>query len=387
MNIKQIISVLIPILFITSLFPEWRSNMLSFSQTVLGKLIFVCIILFYAEINIMYGFLSLVFIVFYYKIFFTETYKKETTEISKEENRSKKGGPLLSKRITDPQNYHVVPLIVYQTWITKDLPPKMAECVNKMKADNPEFDHYLYDDEDCREFIKENYDSSVLEAYDQLIPGAYKADLWRYCVLYKTGGIYLDIKFRCEPGFSLIEMTDDNESFVLDRPYPDRSIPVTTELTLLNSPTFNDTIIINTDNKTWKNREIGLYNAVIATIPNNPIIYDCIQHVVKNVKNKIYGYNPLYPTGPGLLGELYFKGNYREKVKKIKYFNSIAGNYILTKTKKILSHYPEYREEQRRYTKMGANYYYHNLWLNKNIYLSVFVKKSETSETSENPLK
>jgi mannosyltransferase OCH1-like enzyme len=247
----------------------------------------------------------------------------------------------------------------------------MAACVNRLKNANPEFDHYLYDDADCREFIATEYGGDVLEAYDQLVPGAYKADLWRYCVLYKTGGIYLDIKFRCEPGFSLLELTDDNETFVLDRPYPDTSIPSNIELILLNSPTFNDTLIEKTDKITWKNRQIGLYNAVMATIPNNPVIYDCIQQVVRNVKKKYYGYNPLYPTGPGLLGEIYFKNDYKSKIKKIKYFNSVAGNYILSKNKKILSHYPEYRQEQRQYTQTGPNYYYHDLWVKNNIYLAV----------------
>ena len=372
-SIKQFFAILIPVLFFVSLLPEWRSNIMGFSQTVLGKLVFVCVILFYAEMNIMYGFLALVFIVFYYKIFFTMTAIPSDKSIDKPTSR-KTGAPILSKRSVEPNDYHAVPLIIYQTWATKDLPPKMSQCVNKLKADNPEFDHYLYDDADCREFIKAEFEPDVLEAYDQLVPGAYKADLWRYCVLYKTGGIYLDIKFRCEPGFSLLELTDDNESFVLDRPYPDNSIQLNNELTLLNSPTFYDTLVENTDYNTWKNRQIGIYNAVMATIPNNPVIYDCIKQVVRNVKNKYYGYNPLYPTGPGLIGEIHFKADYKSKVKKIKYFNSIAGNYILSKNRKVLSHYPEYREEQRRYTKTGPNYYYHDLWVKNNIYLTVINK-------------
>jgi len=367
-NVKQFFAILIPILFFVALLPEWRSNILNFSQTIIGKLVFVCVILFYAEMNIMYGFLALVFIVFYYKIFFTMT---SNPVVSSDKIA---GNPILSRRSVELEDYRAVPLIIYQTWATKDLPPKMAQCVNKLKADNPEFDHYLYDDADCREYIKTEFEPDVLEAYDLLVPGAYKADLWRYCILYKTGGIYLDIKFRCEPGFSLLELTDDNEAFVLDRPYPDSSIPLNSELALLNSSTFYDTLVESTDINTWKNKQIGLYNAVMATIPNNPVLYDCIQEVVRNVKKKYYGYNPLYPTGPGLFGEIYFNGDYGRKVKKIKYFNSIAGNYILSKNKKILSHYPEYREEQRRYTKSGPNYYYHDLWVKNNIYLTIISK-------------
>ena len=79
----------------------------------------------------------------------------------------------------------IIPLHIYQTWYTKNLPPKMAECVESLKQDNPEFEHHLYDDLDCRNFIKNNFSEEILQTYDSLIPGAYRADLWRYCILYK----------------------------------------------------------------------------------------------------------------------------------------------------------------------------------------------------------
>jgi mannosyltransferase OCH1-like enzyme len=108
-----------------------------------------------------------------------------------------------------------IPLNIFQTWKTKELPPKMQECVNNLKASNPEFTHYLYDNNDCYEFIKNNFDKDVLDAYDNLIPGAFKADLWRYCVLYKNGGVYLDIKYQPVNNFKLIDLTD-KEYFVRD---------------------------------------------------------------------------------------------------------------------------------------------------------------------------
>jgi hypothetical protein len=246
----------------------------------------------------------------------------------------------------------------------------MAECVEKLKSANPEFKYSLYDDADCRSFIEANFDPEVVYAYDSLLPGAFKADLWRYCVLYKNGGFYVDIKFMCEPGFSLMEMTSDNETFVLDRPSPYILLPVQQELQELQSPNYYKYLKeITSKENTWKNGQVGLYNAVIASIPNNPILYECIQEIVKNVKNKSYGYNPLYPTGPGLLGDVYFKNNYEKFVKKIKYFNSSVGTYILNKNQKVLSHYPEYRDEQRKYPPSGPNYYYYDLWNNNTIYI------------------
>lgn len=38
-----------------------------------------------------------------------------------------------------------------------------------------------------------HFPAEVKEAYDDLIPGAFKADLFRYCVLFIYGGVYADI--------------------------------------------------------------------------------------------------------------------------------------------------------------------------------------------------
>jgi hypothetical protein len=69
------------------------------------------------------------------------------------------------------------------------------------------------------------------------------------------------------------------------------------------------------------------------------------------------------------LSEVYFKNNYEKLVKKIKYFNSSAGTYILNKNQKVLSQDPEYRDEQRKYPPSGPIYHYHDLWKNHTIYI------------------
>jgi mannosyltransferase OCH1-like enzyme len=261
----------------------------------------------------------------------------------------------------------IIPLDIYQTWHTTKLPPKMSENVNNLKNKNPEFKHHLYDDNDCREFIEKNYDKDVLHAFDSLIPGAYKADLWRYCILYKNGGIYLDIKFNCEDNFKLIELTD-KEYFVLDRPYirtSENKINIEDEIEMINDKYYYKNVFneINTD--MWKNKEIGLYNALLICKPNNPILLECINSIVENVKQKNYDYNPLYVTGPGLLGEKYFKGNYYKIDNNIHLFHSLNGDYMLNRKKKILSLYPEYNIEQQKHQKKE---HYYVLWNKKNIY-------------------
>jgi mannosyltransferase OCH1-like enzyme len=188
----------------------------------------------------------------------------------------------------------IIPLNLFTCWHTKELPPLMNNNYQELVNINTEFNHFLYDENDCREFIKKHFDNDVFESYNKLIPCSYKSDLWRFCILYIKGGIYLDIKYNCSNGFKFIALTE-NEYFVKDRP------------------------------------EDCVYTALIVCKPNNEILLKCINQIVQNVKNKYYGDNPLYPTGPGLLGKFFTND---EKNKMNLYFrdttiNGITKEYIL----------------------------------------------------------
>jgi hypothetical protein len=94
-------------------------------------------------------------------------------------------------------------------------------------------------------------------------------------------------------------------------------------------------------------------------------MYECIKNCVKNIKNNYYGFNPLYPTGPGLLGDLYFKGDFSKIDTDINIFNSINGKSILMQKNVIFKYYDGYRYEQ---TKNSNIKHYSILWNEKNIY-------------------
>jgi mannosyltransferase OCH1-like enzyme len=164
-------------------------------------------------------------------------------------------------------NYATVPLNIFQTYHTLHLPEQMRVCVNKLKQNNPEFTHHLYDDTMCREFIKRNFQDKVVRAFDMLNPGAYKADLWRYCVLYIHGGIYLDIKYGCVGDFKLIELTK-KEHYVKDQ------------------------ILAGVR---------GVYQACMIHFPKSEVLIQCIDQVVTNVQNRYYGTNALMITGPHMM--------------------------------------------------------------------------------------
>lgn len=70
---------------------------------------------------------------------------------------------------------------------------EVIDRCNQVKTLYPEFEHIIYDNDMCREFLLNNFSKKVLNAYDSLLPYAYKSDLVRYAILYQYGGLYSDI--------------------------------------------------------------------------------------------------------------------------------------------------------------------------------------------------
>lgn len=97
-------------------------------------------------------------------------------------------------KLSNSIEYQYITKKIFKTWRTSEVSQEMYNAVYTWIDKNPDWEFHFFDDEACREFLKENFEKDVLEAYDNIIPGAYKCDLWRYCVLYIHGGVYSDIK-------------------------------------------------------------------------------------------------------------------------------------------------------------------------------------------------
>lgn len=82
--------------------------------------------------------------------------------------------------------------LLVQTYHDKSkIPNKVYKNIKKYA---PEYKHIIYDDKDCIKFLNKYYGKKVSDRFKNLANGAHKADLFRYCWLYKNGGVYLDIK-------------------------------------------------------------------------------------------------------------------------------------------------------------------------------------------------
>lgn len=85
-----------------------------------------------------------------------------------------------------------IPKILHQTYSSIDIVPN--KVFNNIKKYAPDYEYRFYNDKDCIDFLNIYFDENVIDAYNKATVTAHKADLFRYCLLYIYGGVYLDIK-------------------------------------------------------------------------------------------------------------------------------------------------------------------------------------------------
>lgn len=236
-----------------------------------------------------------------------------------------------------------IPLNIFQSWGTLDLPLNMKKNVDKLKLDNPEFKYYLYDDNMCRAFIMEYFDEEIVYTFDKLKPGAFKSDLWRLCILYIYGGIYLDIKFYCDTGFKLLYLTN-KQYYVRDRTNCTPKIACI-ENNLYVSEQFTP--------------KQGIYNALLVSFPKNALFLKLIYDIVQNVKLNLYNTSCIDVTGPHIFCNRFLD------INKLELFLTDDGVSISNKNARILYIYDKYREEQNKYQ---ITKHYGVLWYERDIY-------------------
>lgn len=98
----------------------------------------------------------------------------------------------------------IIPRIVHQTWsheIDKTRYPNMSRMVESFKQSG--WEYKFYTDDMAANFLATHFPPEVLEAYDMLRPGAFKADLFRYCVLLIHGGVYADVDIMLQSNLDI----------------------------------------------------------------------------------------------------------------------------------------------------------------------------------------
>lgn len=164
-----------------------------------------------------------------------------------------------------------IPAKIFQTWKTRQVSPEVYNVIQDLIAKNPEYDYYFFSDQDCRDYLLKHFGQSYVDAFNEIKPGAFKADFWRYAVLSREGGVYIDLDMKLlEP---LKQFIDEQSSLFLVRDRPDG----------------------------------GIYQAFLATVPGHPLMLTTLEQCLHNIQQRSMGdwESSLSITGPLMMGEVY----------------------------------------------------------------------------------
>lgn len=130
-----------------------------------------------------------------------------------------------------------IPKKIHQIWLGGDIPPEYLKLGETWKEKHPDWEYKLWTDEDVKTYSMINR-----KQFDLARNPGMKSDIFRYEILYKEGGLYVDTDFECLKNFEKLS----NLEFYTGVAY---------------------------------NKEVELYIGLIASTPNNKIIESCIQNM------------------------------------------------------------------------------------------------------------
>jgi mannosyltransferase OCH1-like enzyme len=196
-----------------------------------------------------------------------------------------------------------IPKQIFQTFKSKKLPWLTQWYIWRMKIKNPEYQYHFYDDDDIEKFITDEFPPEYIENYNKLTIGAAKADFFRYAILYKKGGIYLDVDSAVTKPFK--DFIKDDDEAVISK---ERHEGLYVQWALIfnkNHPFLKKTLDLMLDNiKTHR------YPNNIHATTGPSVFSDAIKQTLK--ENSSISYN--------LLKEIEFRGFLQFKYKLGKFF-------------------------------------------------------------------
>ena len=158
---------------------------------------------------------------------------------------------------------------IWQTNYTNNvsLPVYLNYLFNRLMSLS--YEYRYVSTEERAEFIKANADERMFTAYSKLTDGAAQADFWRLLVLYKLGGIYMDIDGQLVWPLSKIIGEHDDEVLIYRKGRYNNFFLACAE----GHPILKDTLDIVVNNIEQRKIELGVYN-LTGPVPLNTAIGD-----------------------------------------------------------------------------------------------------------------
>jgi len=89
----------------------------------------------------------------------------------------------------------MIPRIIHQSWKVAQIPDRWTAFQKSWRDHHPHYEYRLWTDEDNRAFVAEHF-PELLSLYDGYHLPINRADLVRYLVVCRYGGIYVDLDFE-----------------------------------------------------------------------------------------------------------------------------------------------------------------------------------------------
>ncbi|WP_295543500.1 glycosyltransferase [uncultured Thiohalocapsa sp.] len=90
----------------------------------------------------------------------------------------------------------MIPRVIHQTWKDDRLPPQYATLADTWRRAHPEWAWRLWTDADNLRLVEQEFPSLLGLYLDYPYP-IQRVDLIRYLILYRYGGLYVDLDFEC----------------------------------------------------------------------------------------------------------------------------------------------------------------------------------------------
>lgn len=158
-----------------------------------------------------------------------------------------------------------IPYHVHQSFCTDTLPYELVRRSQTIVEREPGLSYTFWTDTAAREYLGTLSDTRILQMYDALIPGAYKADVFRYALLYQQGGVWIDMG---------VEMHQTIQWCLEKEPSRD--------LVVIREAAASD----------------GYWNGFIMVRPHHPALLAVLDRCLLNTAMKCYGVSSLSITGP-----------------------------------------------------------------------------------------
>jgi hypothetical protein len=157
----------------------------------------------------------------------------------------------------------LIPKTIFQIYHDKTLIQDVVK--NDLMRLNPTYKYTIFDFNDGIKFVNNNFESQfakkIITYLTNLDKYAHKSDLLRYCLLYKYGGVYIDVDLKQTLPLDLIINMSGNSEFIT-------SFGVEGNLNKVEYSNFNNQV------------HPLIANGFLFSIPNNPILLELINHIL-----------------------------------------------------------------------------------------------------------